>query len=170
MANDLWRTPPEVINWVQDRFGKIDIDLCSSDEDKICDRHLTEQDNFLDDCWIEYGSDMRSIYTGDLAWCNPPYSDPLPFVMQCAEWGRSGNGVVMLLNFDPSTKWFDVISSKASVIIPIQGGRIAFLNEEGKPVRGNSKPQMLCYFAPFGRATKQAVYEPVNIKEIYNER
>jgi hypothetical protein len=32
MANDMWQTPPEVIDYIQSRFGKIELDLCASDK------------------------------------------------------------------------------------------------------------------------------------------
>ena len=66
MANDLWRTPPEVIEYIERKFGEIKIDLCSSDENKVCEFNLTEDDNFLDDSWLS--NSMVDI--GDLCWCN----------------------------------------------------------------------------------------------------
>lgn len=35
MANDLWRTPPEVIQFVQREFGEIKIDLCASKDNAV---------------------------------------------------------------------------------------------------------------------------------------
>ena len=51
MSNDLWKTPPEVIGYVTERFGLIEIDLCSSDENRVCKFNINEDENFLD----EYG-------------------------------------------------------------------------------------------------------------------
>ena len=53
MANDTWRTPTEIINFIENKFGKIQIDLCSSDETKVCDLNLTEENNFLNNYWID---------------------------------------------------------------------------------------------------------------------
>ena len=52
MSNDLWRTPPEIVNYIQNRFGTIQLDLCASDENKVADFHLDEKDNFLDSAWL----------------------------------------------------------------------------------------------------------------------
>jgi len=162
MANDLWRTPPEVIEYIERKFGEIKIDLCSSDENKVCEFNLTEDDNFLDDSWLS--NSMVDI--GDLCWCNPPYSKPLPFVKQCVKWSNAGYAVAMILNMDTSTKWFDVIEKNASIVMPVTGARIAFLNGKGQPVKGNSKSQMLVYFAPFGRVgAMQTDY--VSVNDIY---
>lgn len=160
---DLWRTPREIIDWVQGRFGEIKIDLCSSDENKVCYFNLTESDNFLDDKWL----DDYLIEMGELAWCNPPYSNPKPFVEQCIKWSMFGHGVAIILNYDTSTRWYELVEENAAVIMPITGGRVAFIGPEGKPVKGNSKPQFMCYFAPFGRATKEPVFEPVKHSEIF---
>lgn len=145
MANDTWRTPPEIINFIENKFGKIQVDLCSSDENKVCDFNITEEDNFLDDCWL--ASSM--IDAGDLAWCNPPYSNPLPFVKQCVTWANHGYAVAGILNFDPSTKWFVELINANAMIMPIIGGRVYFLNEDGVPTKGNNKPQFMFYLSPF---------------------
>lgn len=162
MPNDNWRTPPEVISYIENRFGEIKIDLCSSDENKVCDFNLNESDDFLDDAWL--CNSMVDI--GDLAFCNPPYSKPFTFVNQVVKWSQAGYAVAMILNMDTSTKWFKLIRKHASIVMPIIGGRIAFLNQDGEPVNGNSKPQMMVYFSPYGRAGElQTDY--IDIGDIY---
>ena len=37
---DLWRTPQQVIDYIESRFGKIKLDLCGSDEGHVCDFYL----------------------------------------------------------------------------------------------------------------------------------
>ena len=163
MANDLWRTPPEIIGYVTQRFGLIEIDLCSSDENKVCKFNITEEDDFLRDEWLK----SSMINLGGLAWCNPPYSKPLPFVEQCVKWAKYGYAVAGILNFDPSTKWFCELLDANDLIIPISGGRVAFLNDEGKAVKGNSKPQFIFYLAPFLSQTQETEF--ININEIYGD-
>ena len=165
MANDLWRTPKEVIQFVERKFGmSISMDFCSTDENKVCEFNLTQDHNFLNDQWLgEFVIDENK-----LCWCNPPYSNPLPFAEQCAKWAEQcGVHVVMLLNLDTSTRWFELIWNRAHTIMPIIGGRISFINEHGEAVRGNSKPQMLCYFAPYQLPSVRAAWEPVHINDIY---
>ena len=161
MANDTWRTPPEVIEFIESKFGYIRIDLCSSNENKVCDINIDEDANFLSDYWI-YKSD---ICQGQLAWCNPPYSNPLPFVKQCIKWSKHGYAVAGILNFDPSTKWFIELISANALVMPIIGGRISFLDDNGVPAKGNNKPQFMFYLAPF---LAQAVStEYIHKSEIY---
>lgn len=161
MANDLWITPPEVIDYIENRFGKIQIDLCASDEGYVCNFYITEQENFLDDNWyldtmVDYGA---------LCWLNPPYSNPLPFVKQAIKWSNAGYAVAGILNNDTSTKWYVELKENAQLIMPIVGGRIAFLDGNGDPIAQNNKPQLMFYLAPFG--TKVHSVDDVLIDEIY---
>lgn len=154
MAHDTWRTPKSVISYIEGRFGEIQIDLCSSDENRVCETNLTEEDDFLDDRWFK----MKSGYIGEVHWCNPPYSNPLPFVKQCVKWAKNGYAVSGILNFDPSTKWFIELVNANALIMPIIGGRIAFLDGEEKPGKGNNKPQFMFYLAPFLAQSVQTEY------------
>ena len=161
---DNWRTPPEVIDFIECKLGaKIKLDLCSSDENAICDFNISESDNFLDDKWL----DSFLIDLGDLCWMNPPYSNPLPFVRQAIKWSKNGYAVAGILNNDTSPKWFVELQKHAALIMPIVGGRIAFIGEQGLPVKGNNKPQVMFYLAPFGSINQQTIH--VNIDEIYKE-
>ena len=80
MSNgDLWRTPQQVIDYIENRFGEIQLDLCASEDGHVCSSYITEKENFLDDD-VLYKLD--DLYHGSLCWMNPPYSNPLPFVQQ----------------------------------------------------------------------------------------
>ena len=163
MSNDLWRTPPEVIGYIVERFGLIEIDLCSSDENRVCPFNINEDENFLDDFWLI----DCPMGKGGLAWCNPPYSRPLPFVQQCVKWAKRGYAITGILNFDPSTKWFCELINANALIMPIIGGRISFLNGDGVATKRNNKPQFMFYLAPF--LAQSVATEYINIKDIYLE-
>lgn len=165
MSNDLWRTPPEVIDYIEKRFSKIQLDLCASDDGHVCDSYLTKGDDFLKDCWLAYCGEEFNLHTGDLCWINPPYSNPMPFVKQAVTWSIHGYAVAGILNLDPSTKWFIELQMNAAVIMPIIGGRVAFLDDNGNPINGNNKPQFMFYLAPFGSVNQSTDY--VHIDEIY---
>jgi phage N-6-adenine-methyltransferase len=161
MANDMWQTPPEVIDYIQSRFGKIELDLCASLFGKVCDNYIDIDQDFLNDMHIY--DDIAD--TGALCFFNPPYSNPLPFVQQAIKWSQAGYAVAGILNNDTSTKWYVELANHAAIIMPITGGRIAFLDEDKQPINGNNKPQLMFYLAPFGSHTK--AIEHVSIDEIY---
>jgi phage N-6-adenine-methyltransferase len=162
MSNDLWATPPEVIDYIENRFGEIRIDLCASDECHVCELYLTQQEDFLDDNTLYL---LEDVNHGSICWMNPPYSNPLPFVKQAIKWSEAGYAVAGILNNDPSTKWYVELEANAAIIMPIIGGRIAFLDDNGDPIGSNNKPQLMFYLAPFGSKTKSV--DHVHIDEIY---
>lgn len=161
MASDMWRTPPEVIAYIENRFGKIKLDLCASDAGHVCDFYLDENEDFLNDKWLS----SQMIDVGQLAWLNPPYSNPLPFVKQAIKWSLHGYAVAGILNNDSSTKWYVELEKHAQILMPITGGRIAFLNDFGEPIAQNNKPQVMFYLAPFGGNVKKV--DHVGIDDIY---
>lgn len=42
-----WMTPPELIVWLENRFGKFDLDIAASVENHICDRYFTKENSAL---------------------------------------------------------------------------------------------------------------------------
>lgn len=160
MANDLWRTPPEVFNELDREFDFV-ADMASTDDNYLCESYYTEEEDSLLINWdmsVSFGCGVgfdRQAYV----WCNPPYSNPMPWVKKALEAQKDGLGVVMLLNNDDSVGWFAEALKGVSEIRRIvadekptggyASGRLAFINEEGKPASGNNKPQFILVFNPF---------------------
>lgn len=98
-----WRTPPELFN-VLDKGGvyqgisfegfHFEIDLCATKENTKCDAYY---EDYLAAKFVDF----------DSAFCNPPYSNPKPFVEKCWEDSKKAK-IVMLVKCDPSTKWWAV--------------------------------------------------------------
>lgn len=153
---DLWKTPRSVIDYVENAYGKIDIDLAASEFDKVCMDYICERENLLDK------DNLRAIDDKSNCWLNPPYSTPKPFVKVAIELAKLGHNVTMLLNMDTSTTWFELINKHATVISPVVGGRIAFLNKDNEPVPGNNKPQVLVHLS---KSPSQA-WMPIHISEL----
>ena len=155
MANDLWRTPPEVMTYLEKQEHFIPtIDACADENNKKCDVFFSEENCFLK-------ADPKSV-TGQKIWCNPPYSKPLPFVKQCFEFSQNGNEVFMLLNMDSSTKWFlEIESHSNALIMPLVGGRIAFVNGDGEQKADNNKPQVFIKFESRPENGNVAGYESI---------
>ena len=57
----------------------------------------------LADDWAENGLE---IDWGSRTYCNPPYSNPMPWVKKAIAESKKGKLVVMLLRVDTSTRWF----------------------------------------------------------------
>ena len=159
MANDLWRTPPEVFKYFDKQYD-FQCDVAASDENHLCDWYITEERDALNCCWAD------PLSRGDYAWCNPPYSNPLPWVQKAIKESQAwGVGSVMLLNCDLSVEWSSLlVNLNCTIIHPTASGskkdktycngRIAFLNDNNKPIDSNNKSQAFFIIPPFVRAGK----------------
>lgn len=96
------------------------------------------KDNYLTDEWIKeiFGDwfDPCTISNGELrkfdglgsewkdkTFVNPPYSNPLPWVVQSIEESKKGKLIVMLLRVDTSTKWFSLLQNNNARFLWING-------------------------------------------------
>ena len=168
---DMWRTPPSLANKLDWEFDFI-ADMASSDHNYLFTPYFTEEDDSLNFDWfneavVNQGLDPNTI---KYVWCNPPYSDPMPWVKKAIEAQLSGLGTVMLLNADTSVGWFLEALPYVSEIRNIVGirndkgrhksGRIAFHDGQGKPINGNNKPQFILVFNPAKIGEAQTSYVP----------
>ena len=135
MANNYWRTPSQIINYIESRFGEIKLDVCAKDKKAaVCSNFISEEmDAFKCDWW-------QLLSVGELMWMNPPYSDTYPWVKKLGEQIKQGNGrcAAGILNLDPSTKWFYELESYATLIMPIiknMGTLITKAEEDTRPER-----------------------------------
>lgn len=137
---DLWATPLWVFLYAEYYWQiRFDLDTCALPHNaKVKNFISPEQDT------------LKTNWNGKYCWMNPPYSNPLPFVLRAIQQSVLHNKtVVMLLNVDTSTKWFDMCIRNAKEIVYITNGRIPFINSDtGKETDQNNKPQMLVLFEP----------------------
>ena len=160
MSNDLWRTPKELFNTLNREFS-FAADMASSDENRLCMLNYTEVENSLSFNWHKEVNSGVCTEGNKYVWCNPPYSNPLPWVNKALEAQKDGLGVVMLLNNDMSITWFaraliGVSEIRCIVATKTEGsrtgykpGRIDFLDGKGNPMTQNNKPQFILVFNPF---------------------
>ena len=182
---DSWRTPPEPFNVLNKQFNFV-ADMACTELNKMCDIGFTEEDDSLATPWMEMIDNVSFDYAElKFVWCNPPYSDPMPWVKQACKAKVDGLGTVMLLNADHSVGWFaeavnnglsevwniigDKIPDKDIVYREYESGRVRFLDENGNPQKGNNKPQFILIFDPF-RKTTDIKTRYITLKELYGER
>jgi hypothetical protein len=58
---------------------------------------------------------------GDPTYCNPPYSNPLPWVKKAITEARKGKRVAMLLRHDSSTEWWRLLHEEGAYFLPVIG-------------------------------------------------
>lgn len=128
---DLWETPQDLFDELNDEFG-FDIDVCATKENAKCSRYFTkEQDGLLQD-W------------DGVVWCNPPYGKEIgKWVEKAYKSYKDGSTVVMLLPARTDTKWFhNYIYGKAE--IRFIRGRLKF----GGSKNSAPFPSMVVIFRP----------------------
>lgn len=135
---DSWRTPPELYAAL-DREFHFGGDVAASASNHLHHFYLTQSDDALS---IEnpWGFAFQDGYV----WCNPPYSDIMPWVRKAQQDDCDGVGVVMLVPADVSVGWFKQALIDVSEVRFITGGRLAFINPEtGKAAGGGRMGSML---------------------------
>lgn len=116
-----WRTPPELFAALNDEFA-FDLDAAASDENALCKRYWTEQDNALTKPWHD------SVYV------NPPYGRGVgAWVEKAAREveARHAEWVVMLLAARTDTRWFHRVIAQKAVEVRFLPGRLRFVGAAG---------------------------------------
>lgn len=96
--SDLWETPQWLFDELNEEFN-FEIDLCANKDNHKCNMYFN---NYL----------VKDMSTGSLlgfniAFMNPPYSNPLPFINKAYEDSKYCK-IVMLIKCDTSTKAWGV--------------------------------------------------------------
>lgn len=128
---DLWETPQDLFDELNDEFG-FDIDVCATKENAKCSRYFTKEQNGLLQDW------------DGVVWCNPPYGREIgKWVEKAYKSYQDGAIIVMLLPARTDTKWFhDYILEKAE--IRFIRGRLKF----GGSKNAAPFPSMVVIFRP----------------------
>jgi len=127
---DLWQTPKSLFNKLNNEF-RFTMDVAASDKNKLCKIYYGEKSNALCNYWDKSN------------WCNPPYSNIIPWVQKAIKEYERGKTTVMLVPADTSVKWFKLAYESCNEVRFISG-RISFINAETqKPVSGNNKGSVL---------------------------
>ena len=151
LETDYWTTPKALtkgivkfleyckeIDW-QGQF--YDLDSCANEfNTQVPENYITEQENALAVDW-----------RGERVWCNPPYSrgNVDCFVGKTiTECQKGQKDVIMLLNVDPSTKYFKQIIQHAKAIVYVTCGRISFVKTSDNQIKSSPlKPSMFVLFS-----------------------
>jgi phage N-6-adenine-methyltransferase len=141
--SDSWYTPSRYIESARKVMGSIDLDPFSSvaaNQKVKAKKFLTVDDNALECRW--------PINSGNV-WMNPPYSAKLvkPSIVRLTSEIESGKvrSAVVLVNNATDTQWFQFMLRRCQAIC-FTAGRIAFENNDGKNISGNTRGQAFLYF------------------------
>ncbi len=140
VIRDLYQTPKQLFETLDLEFG-FNCDIASSDENHFCEDWITQEENAL-----KYGRSW-----GGVNWCNPPYSNIMPWVEATILKHKQGITTVMLVPADTSVKWFKEAFDSCNEVRFISG-RLSFINAETqKPVSGNNKGSVLFIWRAYAK-------------------
>lgn len=157
MANDAWETPQPFFNWLDEQYY-FNLDVAATLENTKC--QLYSKDGLLES-WIyklEFNSLKMNIHSASVVFCNPPYSNIMPWITKAIAEIELGNCelVVFILPADMTTQWAKLCIDHASRIIHVTGyyddegkfhsGRISFDAPEGVKSSSNNKGTMIVEF------------------------
>ncbi|WAX23114.1 DNA N-6-adenine-methyltransferase [Vibrio phage 13VT501A] len=153
---DLWQTPKFVFDYYDRRFG-FTCDFAASHKNALCEHYFSEPVNGEGGALGASKDDVCFDGSGAV-WCNPPYSDIMPWVKECYRLSHeTGKVFVMLIPADTSVKWFKLAFENCTECHFISG-RLSFINAETrKPVSGNNKGSVVFIFDPKS-PVKQSVH------------
>lgn len=137
-SRDTWCTPPEIYAALNREFHFVG-DVAASASNHLHHFYLTENEDALSP-----NNPWGFAFQDGYVWCNPPYSDIMPWVRKSQQDDCDGVGVVMLVPADVSVGWFKQALIDVSEVRFITGGRLAFINPEtGKAAGGGRMGSML---------------------------
>ncbi len=146
-ARDQWRTPPELYAWANRLIGPFDYDAA-------CDRTNALARPLWTAAGFEHKDSLSCAWpAGALIWCNPPYSGIDPWV----DSAIGCNSVVAMLLMAPNgeSRFAKLFANSHEIHIV---GRIAFLNEDGRPDTGNPRGSSLFIVnPPFGAGQRSFI-------------
>jgi DNA (cytosine-5)-methyltransferase 1 len=99
-TRDAWATPPILAANLVREF-RCTLDVAASPSTAKCSRFYTASDDGLSQPW------------DGVVWCNPPYSDPSPWVKRAIDEGHRGAVSVLLLPAMVGVSWFTLMSIAA---------------------------------------------------------
>ena len=149
---DDWVTPHDFYRKCLERWP-FTLDAAAGPTNFKCPRYYTEDDNGLVLPWETW------------TWCNPPYSDILPWFQKAHTEALKGRSSVLLTFSRTDTRAFHRYATKAAEVVFLQG-RIAFLHPDtGEAQDPAPSPSMLVVFdakdlGAFRATTMSAKVEP----------
>lgn len=134
-TSDKWATPWPVIQQLEERYGKFDLDPC-------CEERTAKASTF-------YTVDVDGLakpWFGNV-FVNPPYSAPRPWCDRAIQAIVTGEAqqVVMLIPAATDTSWFHEAVWPYADLHYLRG-RVRFLGWRGTPIRAPRSPSLVAVY------------------------
>jgi len=128
-----YETPPDFVQAVEKRFGKLEFDLACDANNKKADEYFTEFDDSLSIDWW-------SATKGKLCWLNPPFSNIAPWAKKC-DRSSLGCRILFLVPASVGSNWFGEFVINKSLVMALNP-RLKFVGARDP----YPKDCVLCYY------------------------
>lgn len=138
---DRYRTPPWLFTFLSQRYGPFDVDLCADHDNAKLPVYFTRRNSCVAEGvdWLAYGT---------RGFCNPPYSDPKPFVLAAVEYAKRGFSTTFVLPTHRNQVWASMAMHATERLEFI--GRVNFWLADGSAEQnGNRGGTMVYHFRAF---------------------
>ena len=116
-SDQTYETPPNFMQAVNKRFGKIDFDLACLPATAKAKKFFTPKENSLVQQWHKIPG---------LLWLNPPFDNISEWVSKCSREARLGARILFLVPASVGSNWFaDYVHNQAHVLF--LNGRLQFV-------------------------------------------
>lgn len=133
---DLWRTPGWLFRFLEHRYGRFNVDLAADAKNHLHPVYLTLSDDALTYDWCKLGNN---------GYCNPPYSDPLPWVRCAVAYADERDfSTTLVLPSHRGQEWA-ALSKYATERIDFEG-RVNFNRPDGSPGPSPRTGTVVFYF------------------------
>lgn len=150
-----WATTWECFERAQELFGaEFAIDVAAEEETAKCKQFIGPPKyswNVRDGVPVCVGNDALALHSAwvDKWWLNPPFDLKREFINKAIEQSRLGHSGMMLLPYEPCTKWFRELVVPHATAIYVPDGRYNFLESDGITKKtGVNFPSCFVLFTP----------------------
>lgn len=136
--SDEKETPQELFDFLAQRYGALELDVCASRSNRKCDRYYG----------LDNGRDGLDLPWDRPFWCNPPYSDIMPWAEKVHHEAVHGGACgLVLVPADPSTRWSGILW-ECAIEVAYLSPRVTFI-ENGESIgTGAKQPSAVYVFGP----------------------
>lgn len=139
-TRDTWSTPDDLFGHLNDEFG-FEVDVAADRNNRKCSAYFG-----LDHVEADRRDALTQSWAPRVCWLNPPYSNVAPWLQKACEEAQQGATVVVLVHFDPSTRWWANWAIRADEIRVLTGARVRFTPPEGIKASSNTRPSALLVY------------------------
>ncbi|ANP79324.1 hypothetical protein A134_23200 [Vibrio crassostreae 9CS106] len=116
---DRWATQPDTVQDAQHLFGRpLTFDVCAEPSTAKFKDYFTKEDDALSRGW------------SDGYWCNPPFTQKKLFIDHAKANAIKGVSGMMLLPYEPLSKWWRERVKPHASIVYRPNGRISFIHPD----------------------------------------